>query len=368
MMPAVVIDETVSCTNPVLQFMHQVGGVMADVVELKFKVTVVKGGAERVPETVVNLDLCDDGGAKLGTGRYAAGFQPTVAGSWAAGTHEILWTYKTDLAGPDFIWSQRFEVLEAGLVAAGRGYVGYADSVDLAANSAFEGFKVKDIQRAVMEVSRQIQDLTGRFFDPTFVSTKYNGTNAGALPLGDPIIGLSKLSFVGGGPADEVLDIALDHLRIYNRHLEGLLNPDDRDNPRIEFSTDLLPGRILAQGRFQLGRQNILVEGVFGYTEPDGSPIGTVPARLKKAAGILALRTLQDPFGVDVFTSNPGRIRSAQTRDQKIVFGGVNDGGVGNLTGDRIVDDILTTYLRPPHYGAVASGGQARSRSVPETF
>ena len=368
-MPGVVLDETVDCDNPLLQFAHQIDGVLTDVASLKFKITDVKNsGAVRVTETAVNLNDCSAGGDKLGTGRYVPVFTPTTGGGFEATTHNILWTFQVVASGPFKTWNQRFEVLTSDVVPSGNGYVGYANSVDLEANSAFAGFTLVQVQNAILDVSRQIQDLTGRFFDPTFSSVRFNGTNAGALSLGDPIIGLSSLAFIGGAPSDATLDIDLTFLRVYNRHLKGLLNPDDRDNPRIEFSTDLLPGKILAQGRFQLGRQNIRVEGVFGYTEPDGTPSGTIPRRLRKAAGILALRELQDPFGIDVFTSQPGRIKSAQTRDQKISFGSVRDGAVGPLTGDRIVDDLLIPFLRPPHYGAVARGGLSRSRGVPETF
>lgn len=367
-MPGVVIEETVDCDNPLLQFAYQSDGRLADVASLKLKVTEVKSGTERLAETVVNLNDCSAGGQKLGTGRYVAIFTPASGSDWVIGTHEILWTYKVLATDPDSFWRQRFEVLDPSVVLGGAGYVGYADTVNLEANSAFSCFKTKQIQVTLMDVSRQIQDLTGRFFDPTFLSMELNGTSAGALPIGDPVIGISSLSFIGGGPAEQLLDIDITFLRIYNRHLTGLINPDDRDNPRVEFSTDLLPGKILAQGRFAQGRKNIQLEGVFGYTEPDGSPIGTRPRRLARAAGILALRTLQDPFGVDVFTSQPGRIKGAKTRDQQVTFGSVRDGAVGPLTGDRIVDDLLIPFLRPPHYGAVARGGLTRSRGIPETF
>jgi hypothetical protein len=366
-MPGIVIEESIGCTNPLLQFANQINGILTDVAELSFKVTEVRNGGEKVPETPVNLALCSEGGAKLGTGRYAATFQPT-APDWLTGTHEILWTYKTDASDPAKLYAQRFEVLEPGVVAAGSGYVGYVNSIDLTENSAFSCYKLKSIQKVIIEVSRQIQYLTGRFFDPTFISAKLNGTDAGALVIGDPIIGISKLAIISGGPADEVLDLDLEYMRIYNRHIVGLINPDDRDNPRIEFSTDLLPGKIVAQGRFHRGRQNTLVEGMFGYTEPDGSPMGTLPARLQKAAGLMSLRLLQDPFGTDVFISNPGRIREAKTRDQQVKFGGVSDGGVGNLTGDRILDDILTEYLRPPQYGAIAPGGRNYDYGTTESF
>jgi hypothetical protein len=361
-MPGIVVGESTSCSNPLVQFFHQAGGVMQDVAELSFRVIEKSTGTQRVATTVVNLAECPTG-ARVGPGRYAATFTPTSP-TWKPGTHEVQWTYKPVATDPARTWNQTFEVLETGIVASGVGYVGYNDTSELLANTVFACYAVRDLHTTLMEVAQQIRLLTGRFFDPTFLSIQHNATNAGALPLIDPIVGISKLTIVGDGPGDEIQDIDLTFMRIYNRHLAGLTSPDDRDNPRIEFSTDLLPGRILAQGSFHLGRQNTLVEGVFGYREPDGSPAGAVPRRLRRVSAILAARLLQDPLGVDVFTSNPGRIRGAKTRDQSVTFGDADSGGVGPLTGDRIVDDILMEFLRPPYFGAVAEGPVSRSRQA----
>jgi len=346
-MPGVTLEESVSVTNPLLQFAYQIDGILTDVEALEFVVTEIRTGVVMVATTAVDLRPVEDGGDRLGAGRYAPTFQPTSVGGWNSGTHEIMWAYKPILTGPTKRYAQRFEVLDTDTLASGAGYVGYIDTINLIDNTAFACYSMKLIHKAILEVSRQIQDLTGRFFDPQFLSVRFNGLGCRALPLGDPVIGLSKVAFTTSPtivPSDEV---TLTQLRVYNRHLHGLINPDDRDNPRIEFAVG---------GQFPKGRQNILLEGMFGYTEPDGSPVGTIPARLQKVAAILALRVLQDPFGLDVFTTNPGRIREAKTRDQQVKFGGVADGGVGNLTGDRIVDDILTLYMRPPHYGAVYGG------------
>jgi hypothetical protein len=174
------------------------------------------------------------------------------------------------------------------------------------------------------------------------------------LPFYEVVISLSKISFIGSSTeTPSLVDFDLRGFRIYNRHLQNLRQPDDRDNPRVEFVTELIPGEILVQGAFQQGRQNLLVEGVFGYTEFDGSHIGRKPRRLARAAQILTLRRALDPFGADPFISQPGRIKEAKTRDQSVKFGGASDAGIGALTGDRIVDDILIPYMRPPYFVAV---------------
>jgi hypothetical protein len=351
----------VDCNNPLLQFAHQVAGILTDVAELHFTVKEA-GGTVRVSETVVDLTACSSGGQKLGTGRYTPIFTPSTGGGWSATTHEIVWRFKPTATSSDQFATQRFEVLPVGLVSSGAAYRAYADASVLAANSAFAGFTVADIQRELLITAETIETLTGRFFEPRFMDVRFNGTSAGALPLGDPIIGIETVSILAGGPAETILDLDINALVIYNRHLtNNLINPDDRDNPRIEFVTDLLPGETLIQGRFQLGRQNIRVVGTFGYTDFDGGPMGSRPRNLERAAAILTLRRLSDPFGVDVFSSTPGRIKKAKTRDQSIEFHGEQAGGIGALTGDRAVDDLLIPYIRPPHYGAVASVGRTRT-------
>lgn len=362
-MPGVVLNETVDCDNPLLQFFYHELGIMKDVEVLSFLVRNVGSGTEVQASTLINTDDCDMGGQRLGIGRYAATFSATGAG-WEIGTHEIEWTYEVVAGDPSKKWRQRFEVLDDALFTTGLGYRTYAESTALRKNSAFANCEVGALQEAGVEVAELIEALTGRFFDPRYINTRYNGTNAGALPLQHPIIGIDQLAIIAGGPASSLLDIDLEMMRIYNRHLQaGLLDPDDRDNPRIEFVTDLAPGqnsvKVLTQGRFQLGRQNIQVGGVFGYTDLDGTPVGRTPRLLPRAAANLMLKRILDPFGLDPFTSAPGRIREAKTRDQQIKFGGAADGGIGSLTGDRAVDDVLLLYMRPAHYGAVADASRS---------
>jgi hypothetical protein len=363
-MPGVVLNEQVDRDNPLLQFYFQQGGLMQDVEYLHFSVWDLSANAEKVPDTAVDLTEYDLGGDRLGTGQYAATFLPDA--TWAAGTHEVRWEYKVTLAGLTKKWRQRFEVLNEGLVTSGTAYVGYADTSEMLKSNVFTCYSVDQLHETLMETGQLVQDLTGRFFGPKFMQQRHNATSAGALPIDDPIIGIRRIVILGAEMSDELTDVDLSFMRIYNRHLEGLISPDDRDNPRIEFSSDLIPGKLLLQGMFYEGRLNTLIDGVFGYTEPDGGPIGTIPRALKRAVGILSLRRLQDPFGLDVFTSNPGRILEARTRDQQVKFAGADGGGVGPLTGDRIVDDILMQYMRPPYYGAVAEAGASRNRTYPE--
>jgi hypothetical protein len=351
-MPGITLNESSSCDNPLLQFYYQANGKLANVAELNFSVYDLTSKEERVSSTVVNLDTCANGGSRLSTGRYAANFTASSS-SWKKGTHEIRWTYKPAATDSTRTWRQRFEVLDPDLIPTGQGYRTCADSIELVNNSAFLGCEAPQIQESLRDATQLIESITGRIFEPTYIDARYNGTKAAALPLGHPIIGIDAVDMMTSN--DIYLSVELDDLVVYNRHLTtGLRDPDDRDNPRIEFVTSLsIEGYPLLQSFFYRGRQNIHVSGVFGYTEYDGTPVGARPRQLARIAGILALRQIKDPFGLDVAVSQPGRIRSARTRDQAVTFATARDGGVGALTGDRTVDDILIAYMRPPHYGAV---------------
>jgi hypothetical protein len=361
-MPGVALDEAVGCDNPLLQFFYQSNGRMADVAELKFSIRDVPNQANRITDQTVNVtDDCGSGGQRLGLGRYAAAFTPT-APTWKVGTHEIAWKFKAAATDPERSWRQRFELLDPVDFPTGQGFRAYTDSAVLRESSDFSACSYTQLHRTLLEVAERIDRLTGNIFEPRFIDTRYNTTNAGALPFYHPIIGISKVDFVAGGPAESLLSIDLDDLLIYNRHIaSGLLEPDDRQNPRIEFATSHMPGEPSFQGQFLYGRQSVAIAGVFGYTEFDGGPIGRRPLLLERAANILSGRLLSDPFGVDVFMSSPGRVRSARTRDQAVTYGGASEGAVGALTGDRIIDDLLLPMRRPSYLGAMGAVSIQRS-------
>jgi len=165
--------------------------------------------------------------------------------------------------------------------------------------------------------------------------------------------------------------------RIYNRHLtQGLTRPDDRSNPRVSFDFTVAaldpanPIIIEEQGiPFIEGRQNIGVEGVFGYTtlgpnDPVGetSPgsqiplsYGETPPLIKRAALLLVadyLTPLADGGGV----GPSGPITKEKTRDQEVQYQAASSAASlqpDSLTGNPTVDRILGAFRSPLGMGAV---------------
>jgi hypothetical protein len=181
--------------------------------------------------------------------------------------------------------------------------------------------------------------------------------------LGHPIIAVRDVKLLVAYPAEiGELPVTPSFFRVYNRHLsQGLLDPDDRENPRLEFfhEDDLLgvsatPAASLGLGSlvWLRGTQNVVVDGLFGFTDPDGSPVGRTPDLIRHVTKLLVLREL--PLMADVASREERqqrwRIVSERTRDQSYDLDPLRF--QGGLTGDPALDAVLVAYQRPPHLGS----------------
>lgn len=359
-MGALAQDEAVTWDNPQVFFVFQSNGKTFDVTSLSRSVHLVNTDGTYTEEIASGaLDLTDaPTGTRIAQGIYHADFAAT---GWDPGTYEIRWTYVTPedpdaliIAPGTFETRQRFEVVDKNKFYRGAAYVGYADSVELMKFSPFDIQQVGDVQVLINRASRKIEDLTSRFFEPRYMKYRVNGRGVPGLQLSEPIVGVSKLEIESGanGLTMTLTEVSLDGVRVGARHLQGILDPDDRDNPRIEITR--FEG-ILFQtlSTFPKGPQTIHVTGVFGYTNPNGGPFGKTPEDLTQIVGNFATKMLSDPFGLDLALQIPGTLMSAKTRDQSVTYRGTHNIGLPTLTGDPIVDLVLIKYVRPFHLGAV---------------
>ncbi|MCK9521469.1 MAG: hypothetical protein M0R76_00290 [Proteobacteria bacterium] len=113
------------------------------------------------------------------------------------------------------------------------------------------------------------------------------------------------------------------------------------------------PRLSLTRGRvFPKGTANVTAEGLWGYTEPDGTSEGCTPLEIRRACMLLALRSL--PLLADDDSSGEARSRwriiEERTRDQSYKLD--PDSREAPLSGDPEVDAILARYRRPPGLGA----------------
>jgi hypothetical protein len=111
------------------------------------------------------------------------------------------------------------------------------------------------------------------------------------------------------------------------------------------------PRLTLRRGRFTKGAGTVTVTGIWGYTEPDGTPMGRTPLAIRRACMLLVLRALA-PLAHDTSLEARSRWRllEERTRDQSYRLGPPTN--VRPLTGDPEVDALLVHYLRPRPFGA----------------
>jgi hypothetical protein len=355
-MPALARNQASSCANPTLDLFTQVNGVLVDVAALEFQIFDVSDpGKQQSPVQVhpatvgarapVDVATLCPGGGKLSTGHFVARWTPPV--NEAIGTHEIRWFFRLTPSSPEQAFREEFEVL---VEVAGFSGTGYAFVSDLRA----EGISVAQasdarLQSLIALASRYIERMTGRFFEPRPQTLSLDGSGGRALLIGQPIIGVDAVAVDSSpfSPAD--LDVDASLFRVYNRHLtQGLLLPDDRDNPKIElFAADAV-GNLT----WPKGSQNVRVSGVFGYTEPDGSPSGRTPELIRHATKLLVMRELPLLGDVDQREDAQRRFRitSERTRDQSYTLEALRLHG--SFTGDPEIDNVLAAYQRPPDLGA----------------
>lgn len=347
-MPALARGQASDCTNPVLDLFTQVGGVLTDVAVLEYQIFDVSDAAKQLnpvqvyPETageraVVNvIELCPTGD-KLSTGHFVARWTPPL--DEPIGTHELRWFFKLTATSPEQTFKEELEVLPEVVAQAFRGYCFVSD---LRAEGVPESQASDDRLISLIDLaSRYIDAITGRFFEAREMTVDLEGRGAPVLLLGVPIIALSRLMLVGETGEGE---IEPGDFRVYNRHLaQKLASPDDRENPKVA----LLGGRV-----FPDGYQNVRLEGVFGYTEHDGSPCGKTPRLIREVCKKLVIREL--PLLGDAAKRDDAqrrwRLISEKTRDQSYTL--ANVASTGAMTGDTEIDTVLAMFTRPVEVGA----------------
>lgn len=204
--------------------------------------------------------------------------------------------------------------------------------------------------------SRQFDKWTGRFFEPRSMQFRVSGRGNKAILLEQPIISISSLTLdPAGDPYDPTGYV------VYNRHLSGLLSPDDRLAPKIELiqtsnygmRTDVLRPPWF----FPIGQQNIYVAGTFGWTDPDGTATGRTPLLVKRAVMLLAVRMLPKVGDTDARSEATfsARVIEERTRDQSYKLDGKTGVGeyAGRFTGDLEVDGIIQMFRRGVSVGVV---------------
>lgn len=364
-----------NCTNPVLQQLTSANGFLQNPILLEFQIFDISTPAKRAtPEQVfpgsgretVDLTTCATGGAQIGKGRFVAVY--SVDGTESLGDHLIKWFTVLETGDAEVVHQQEFLVVHESEYVDPSSYCTITEMRD----EGLEACEVTDkrLRRAIKLASLQIDRITGRTFRPQFALRKVNGRGGPILQFSDAIIAIEEVRIKGFAfePSPSEL-LSNDSLRVYNRHLtQGTLDPDDRQNPKIEivrgvgyfgrsnsaYTADYVNSSTLI---FPAGQQNVHVDGVFGYTEPDGSTTGSTPEEIKLVCALLTLRAATQLTDPDRASDNQAfRITMERTRQQTISFadpsGRAASMTYGYFTGDPEIDAILASFMRPPELGA----------------
>lgn len=217
------------------------------------------------------------------------------------------------------------------------------------------------LARVIRLASSMVERVTGRYFEPRYTSLRYGGNSSRKLLLGHPIINISSVGIDTEPTQSGDLVVELDLIRIYNRHLaDGLFDPDDRDNPKIEFvhSDDLygirfvpFRGISLRSLAWPIGVQNIHVRGFFGFTDADGSPWGETPELIQHVTRLICAREVHK-LGTDEREDAQWRWRTTEQKTAEATIKMVDPRKWGEWFGDPEIDSILASFVRPPQLGS----------------
>ena len=379
-------------TNPQVLFAWQfsnVGednahaGFFQDLASLSFRI-LSPDGTEYVASTVV--DVADDDNVVDRRDEGANGrifiLPFTVDGAEPTGTYSVEATFVVAPQGaavlPVKTQVYTFRVLDEAMEFVDGGIVQIQDLVDASFPindpAPCGGFTHTDGARAIRRATDLIELYTGRTFSAEYKTLDVDGRGGSVVQTGEVIVGLTDVAFTFTTftPAD--LPIEEGDLRVYNRHIrQSLFEPDDRQDPRVEFlrttvdrfprsqllgDTDILSSNV----GFVESQQNVKLRGMWGYTDPDGSPFGKTPELIKEAAMRLVARYIQPLWkqlgGAGQSQGAAGPILEEKTLDQSVKFsdvagsGGAGGAYIGAFTGDSEVDQILASFMKPPVFGS----------------
>ena len=183
------------------------------------------------------------------------------------------------------------------------------------------------------EASSFIDQVTGWFFEPRALVYRLDGQGAPSIEPPSPPIRVDRLAVEDAEPSTDPDDLVV----------VGAPVQPGFEGPRLT----LRHGRV-----FPRGQGNVEAEGLWGYTEPNGTPEGRVPLAIRRACILLVLRWMA-PLGDEDAAGdarNRWRIIEERTRDQSYKLDRAKQSGA--FTGDPEIDGILGRHMRPLGLGA----------------
>ena len=355
-----------SCAKPRLWTIYQNDkGILTDVHALSYEIldtTTLEKELDPDPvvaKTALPVDSCGVGGGKLSQGRYC--IARTFAADFTLGKYTIRW-YFTPEDGDDEIVVDEPLIITDQAHGSPDYYVTIQDMYDSGVSADL--WTPKQVQAAIKQAQALVERATGRYFEPRYnPAARHDGRGGPKLLLREPIVAIEYVKSDYEYYLDFTLDEYYDTFLVCNRHMRGQLKPDDRNNPKIEFSYHSRPYGPL--GRFPDGSHDVKIGGVFGYTDPTGAPMGETPEDILYVMKLLAWKYTPPANSEEADElQKQSKIISERTRDQAVTYataqqmsgggggsgGGYNVGSLTYVTGDPAIDSILYRYKAGPYF------------------
>jgi len=215
----------------------------------------------------------------------------------------------------------------------------YATVEELRAEGVTVGEASDERLRALIaEASSTIDRVTGWFFEPRPMQLVLSGRGTPTLVTPLPLLRINRLE-VGGGVVDDVSGLLVMGAPV----LPGF------DEPRLTWRG----GRVWPRGD-----GNVVVDGLWGYTEWDGTPTGRTPLPIRRACILLVLKGIRPLADVDAAQERRAawRVLEMRTRDQSVRFAPLSQAAARReqqlSTNEPEADDLLDAYRRPAPLGA----------------
>lgn len=190
-----------------------------------------------------------------------------------------------------------------------------------------------------------IDRVTGWFFEPRSMIVRMDGRGTPSIEPPYPPIRIDFLT-ISGAP----VSLQPDDLVIV-----GAPVAIGFDTPRFtlvqKWAYPENGCAIPFRRTFPKGEGNVVASGLWGYTEPDGSPTGRTPSAVRRAAMLIALRNISLLGTGDSAAKSQWRVLEERTRDQSYRLGALPTIGVV-YTGDPEIDLLLARYRKPMGLGA----------------
>lgn len=318
-------------------------GFLVDPAALEYRI-LDPSGTQIVAPTAVDLE---DHRLRLGT------FAPpiTIGALSAVGDWTVEWTWDLEVGEDTYTYTQEthFTVVDSDVPLVD----GYAQVADARVEGAPISFSDARVAQILTESSRTVEHFTRRFFNARYGSYDYDVRSRGVVVrTKQPIVAVEGVS-INFSDFYDVYALDTGDFRVYNRHMRGMLQPDDREAPKVEVQREA--GRWDFGSRMVASQQNLTIKGWWGYTDPDGGPFGVTPPSIARVTMMLAFRNIRPlwrKFSDDGPTS--GAIQTQRTRDQSVTYANVAGSGLSNalsrapMTGDADIDIILMRFRAPP--------------------